>query len=310
MTIPTHTTFIFRQSGIALVTVMWLITFLTIVAAGVTVVARSDIQLTRNVVGVAQARSQAEGGIYYALAQLIETSGLKWIGNGSIYRPPVTGMKIEVRIQDEAGRIDINVANAELLKNLFVAAGASIDLAESCADAVMDWRDGDQLRRTRGAEWDDYVAAGRDYAPRNGPFPAVSELRLVLPITKSLFDAVRPALTVYSNAEGVNPALAPRMVLLAISGGDASNVTTYLTNREASPGQLITEGMPQINRDFVEAVGGQVFSISSRATGESGLSASVSAVVSLEPANSPVAFTILSWAQSPASKLSTEDMPL
>jgi len=302
-----------HQRGIALITVMWMVAFLTVMAASVTVLARSDIQLARNVVGVAQARSEAEGGIYYAVTRLIDTSHTQWIGNGSIHPVPVSGMKVEVTVQDEAGRIDINVADANLLRSLFIAGGAEPDLADECADAVMDWRDEDQLRRTHGAEWDDYVAAGLAYAPRNGPFLDIGELQMVLPVTKALFRAVRPALTIYSGSKGVNPALAPSMAMLAISGSGPEAVAQYMARRQASPGQLVTAGMPQVNRRFVEAVGGRVYSIVARATADSGLTAAVTAVVSLDRKDPMKPFIILNWGQNPLMNKpsqSSEQAPL
>lgn len=303
---PGNKSFVAHQGGIALITVMWMVAFLTVLAASATVMARSNIQLARNVVGVAQARNEAEGGIYYALTRLIDASSTKWIGNGSTYRVPKSGMTVDITIQDEAGRIDINVADEELLRNLFLAGGASAELADDCAAAVMDWRDEDQFHRNHGAESDDYRDAGRSYAPRNGPFLNIGELRLVLPLTKELFQAVRPALTIYSGSEGVNPALAPAMALLTISGGDREAVTQYMINRAASPGQLITAGMPQVNRRFVEATGGRVFHISASARTEGGIAVAVTAVVSLQPDDPLKTFTILDWGQRPVAGESLE----
>lgn len=290
-------TLIARQHGIALITVIWMLAFLTVLAAGVTVVARSDIQLARNVKGMTQARSEAEGGIYYAVTRLIDASGTKWIGNGSTYRVPGPGMKVEVTVQDEAGRIDINVADADLLRSLFIAGGADAELADECADAVMDWRDEDQLRRTHGAEWDDYVEAGVSYVPRNGKFLSIDELQMVLPVTREIFQLIRPALTIYNGGKGVNPALAPGIAMLAISNSGPDSVAEYMANREASPGRMVTAGMPQVNRRFVAAVGGKVFQISALATTDSGLSASVTAVVRLQTTDTQKPFMILDWGQ-------------
>jgi general secretion pathway protein K len=295
-----------HQNGIALITVMWMVAFLSVLAAGVTAIARGDVQLARNVLGVAQARNEAEGGIYYALTRLTDTSATKWIGNGSVYRVPVSGVKVEVTIQDEAGRIDLNGATAELLRNLFMAGGADVELADECTDAVMDWRDEDQFRRTHGAEWDDYVEAGLDYSPRNGPFLNIDELQMVLPVPRKLFRVIRPALTIYNGGNGFYPALAPAMALMAISGSDPEAVSLYLTNRQANPGQLVTAGMPQVGRRFAEAVGGKVFHISASATTDSGFAAAVTAVVSLNRNDPLKPFTILDWNQRPVAIKSRE----
>jgi general secretion pathway protein K len=302
-------TLIARQRGIALITVIWMIAFLTVLAAGVAVVARSDIQLARNVVGIAQARSEAEGGIYYAVTRLNDVSSGRWIGNGSTYRVPRPGVEVHVTVQDEAGRIDINVAEAELLKYLFMAGGADPELADECADAVMDWRDADQLRRNHGAERSDYADAGLSFAPRNDNFLSIDELQMVLPVTKEIFRAIRPALTIHSGGRGVNPALAPSVALMAISGADAETVAKYMAVR-GSAGRLATAGMPQIKRRFVEAVGGRVFQVSARAKTESGLSATVTAVISLQPNDPRKPFTILNWGQGRLANEISEQVSL
>ncbi|HEX6807361.1 MAG TPA: hypothetical protein VF118_05195 [Gemmatimonadaceae bacterium] len=74
--------------------------------------------------------------------------------------------------------IDINTADDSLLAHLFIALGNGSALADSLADAILDWRDADDVPRPSGAERNWYVAQGRG-APRNAPFADVRELRRV-----------------------------------------------------------------------------------------------------------------------------------
>ena len=56
-----------------------------------------------------------------------------------------------LRITDESGLIDLNASEALTLTNLFVSAGVDLARATSLAEAIVDWRDGDELRRVQAA---------------------------------------------------------------------------------------------------------------------------------------------------------------
>ncbi len=59
--------------------------------------------------------------------------------------------------------------------------------ADAVSDAVLDWRDPDNLTRMHGAEEKDYESKGLPYRPANGPFNVMSELLLVMGMTPELF---------------------------------------------------------------------------------------------------------------------------
>ena len=112
---------------------------------------------------------------------------------------------------DEAGRIDINLAPDPLLKGLLQnVGGLDPDAAEQVLDAILDWRDADDLRRPNGAEAPEYQAAGRKYVPTNAPFESTGELQRVLGMTPGLIARIADSITVYSRQRGINPATATR----------------------------------------------------------------------------------------------------
>lgn len=74
--------------------------------------------------------------------------------------------------------IDVNTADHATLSRVLLAAGASAFQADSLADAILDWRDPDQVARPNGAEANWYVANGR-MPPRNAPFADAREIALV-----------------------------------------------------------------------------------------------------------------------------------
>lgn len=74
--------------------------------------------------------------------------------------------------------IDVNTADDTVLTRLFIASGLPEGQADSVSDAILDWRDADQVARPNGAEAAWYVAHNR-YPPRDGPFTDIRELRRV-----------------------------------------------------------------------------------------------------------------------------------
>jgi len=83
-----------------------------------------------------------------------------------------------VALRPAGTTIDLNTADDGLLRRPFVALGYPPAVADSLADAILDWRDADDVPRPSGAEAAWYVARRRA-SPRNGPFADVRELRRV-----------------------------------------------------------------------------------------------------------------------------------
>lgn len=222
-----------RQDGVALVLVLWMVTLLTVIAGNFSYSMRGEAKIAHNQLLAAQARGQADAGAQRAWFELMKppTEPQRWQGDGFPHEWVSGDAVVRVAILDESGKIDLNTASDALLKGLFKSAGLSEEASDALLDAVLDWRDQDKMKRIHGAEEDDYRAAGRNYVPSNAPFETVDELRQVLGMSPELYRKLAPALTVYSRQAGVNAAIAPREVLLAIPGVDAGLVEQYLQQR-------------------------------------------------------------------------------
>jgi hypothetical protein len=83
-----------------------------------------------------------------------------------------------VQMQPAGLRLDLNALDAASLRRTFVHQRIDAAAADSLTDAILDWRDADDDARPRGAEGAWYAEHVRK-GPRNGPFAAVGELRLV-----------------------------------------------------------------------------------------------------------------------------------
>jgi general secretion pathway protein K len=155
-----------------------------------------------------------------------------WAPDGRPHTWSDGGARITITAVDETSKIDLNSANDALLKGLMTQVGGlDSDAAAHVVDAILDWRDTDDLRRPNGAEAADYRAAGLKYGPSNAPFESVGEFGRVLGVTPELYQRVARSLTVFSRQPGVNPTTAAREVLLALPNATPELVDQYLGAR-------------------------------------------------------------------------------
>jgi general secretion pathway protein K len=230
------------QSGIALVVVLWVLALLSVIAGSLVFSSRTEVLMAGNMAAVAQAEALADAGVYQAIHELVrpQTDLLRWKGDGLTHLWKYQGADLRVTILDESAKVDVNAAPTVLLKGLLRVLGIAEPDADALSDAVADWRDADDLRSLHGAEKSDYAAAGRDYGPANAPFETIEELRQVLGMSDDLYRKLEPLVTVYSRQSGINAAVAPREVLLALPGATPEQVNLFLEQRRI----LLEQGLP------------------------------------------------------------------
>ena len=222
------------QRGIALIAVLWLLVLLAGLALAIASRTRSETQLVAALSGEAEARALAEGAVFRAIERLLEpstTSGAAVTG----YERRVEdkdGVRIDVEIRDECGKVDLNTGRARLIEGL-LGQHAPTEDAFAITQAILDWRDPDSQRRPQGAEDNDYRALGRRSGARDGPFETVAELVQVKGMTPALLDRVAPDLTVDCLKAGVEPLAASPAVLAAVPGLAPPGIAAFLDRRAA-----------------------------------------------------------------------------
>ncbi len=235
-----------REQGMALLIVLGVVIFLSIIALNLADTLRLGQAMTGNALAAARAQAAADGAIHRMLVELqrprepVNPDNPAWRPNGRVYAWEEQGIGIEVSARPEAARIDLNFAAEPLLKQLFVAAGASEDEAQAIVAAIKDWTDADSLTRPNGAEAEEYRAAGRKVLPTNELFISIEELKNVLGVTPALYAAVASKLTVHSRTAGIDPLSAPLEVMLVVPGLDAGQVSAWVAERDAA----IAEDLP------------------------------------------------------------------
>lgn len=256
-----------RQEGIALVLVLWVALLMSIIAGSFALSARTESVQSRILFNKAQARYLAEAGLHRAVFELRNPDPeTRWIADGRNYEMELDGAKIEIKINDESGKIDLNQANEELLVGLFASVGVEFDDALALVDKIKDWKDADEEVSLAGAEDGDYFAAGYRHGAKDAPFDTVPELIQVMDIDYELYRKIEPALTVYSGRNNVNLAFAPREVLMAIDGINGQMADEFISQRHEiddvnMPLPVLAEGYSGQLRG-----GGTTFSIVAKAT--------------------------------------------
>ncbi|HPI95723.1 MAG TPA: type II secretion system protein GspK [Gammaproteobacteria bacterium] len=285
-----------KQKGIALILVLWVTVLLTVIASSFALSARTEATQARMIFDTTKARYLAEAGMHRAVYELRNPDPeARWIADGRKYEMELEETKIEIYITDETGKIDINLASAELLVGLFASLGMSEDEAMSYAEKVIDWRDNDDIKGLDGAEDDDYEAEGYPYGAKDALFDTVPELQQVMGINYDMYRQLEPAITVYSGNRDINIAYAPEQALMAMPGIEREDARAFIEERSQMEG--LDRELPMLGDEQSGATrgGGVAFSIKTKATLSNGHWAEMDATIRLGGTVNGRPFRVLRW---------------
>lgn len=281
-----------RQHGAALLVVLWVVVLLGLLAASFAADTASQARDTRMSVDAAMARARAEGAIWQVVLGLLadREGGVTALDGRPVELDTRSGDdghdtgSVRLAVQALRGRIDINHADATQLAALFAHTVEDASRHDALVDAVLDFRDADDLVRLHGAEADDYRRAGLAHGPADRPFADEAELALVMGVDRALFQRLVPLVTVHGE-RSVDGLVAPPEVLRALPGATPGQVEALLAMREHSP--------PATAFRFARS-SGQVVEVLASARQPGGVSRGVRAVVRLQPGQREP-YTILEW---------------
>src|SRR5271170_725046 len=214
-----------RSSGFALLIVLFTLVLIAFVVLHLTASGRTEIRIADNLVANAVAAAAADGAISEAIFNLADPRPeQRWPIDGSPQTLTVGDCRVEVRLEDEATRINPNLASPALMAALLQVAGSDPDAAQRVAAAIADWVGSSSTPQTADELQAGYRAAGLDYAPPGAPLETMDELGRVLGVTPKLYAALKPHLTLYGPAEpkpGADPIVTAAVAQLPHLGGDA-----------------------------------------------------------------------------------------
>ncbi len=289
-----------KQTGVAMVIVLWMVSLLTIMAASFSLSTQRNTGLVNNAKERARGLALADAGVNYALIMLSLPDPVKrWRSDGTDYQVALPGGEVGITIFDESGKIDINSASEQTLNIALGKLTGNIDQAASLTDIILDWRDSDDLNRLHGAEAKDYLAADKGYVPQNKNFQALEELQMVLGMPPALYKKLEPLLTIYTGQDGINPQKASAEALRLFFNMDEKAVADFLNMRSSIPPNMPVPtlsvppgGVPMVNG------GDTAYTIYARSRTGEGSGAGLKVIARRQfSRNNGAPFAFLSWKQ-------------
>ncbi|MGH8659535.1 MAG: general secretion pathway protein GspK, partial [Gammaproteobacteria bacterium] len=277
---------------IVLVIILWATVLLSVIMGGLVLAMRTEIRLAMTQSAQVRARALAEAGINHVILRLLQadrrqTPRLTLRTKQYRFSPG----QVRVYVEDEAGKIDLNQAGPELFDDLLLSVGLRDEQRESLVEAILDFRDPDNLNRLKGLEEEVYRESGLDYGPKNARFDTVEELLQTPGMSTKLFNKLRRGITVHSGLKEVNLILAPMSVLKAVPNQDPEKLRERMLQERETPGS--ERSALNLDPRYAGTGGGRVFSI--RAQGiVANARASTVAIISLDRIPQRP-YTILGW---------------
>lgn len=199
------------ERGVALVIVLGAIVLLSLQLGLLTMQVSDSARQIENAVVSARARALVHAGLEVAVAEIATAA------EGTITFQ-IDGSDVSVSLQDEAGRVNLNLAPLPLLTGLLKAVGASAEDAIMLADRIADWRDPDHQRSDKGAEDKDYRRGRLEHGAADRPFIDAADLARVLGMSREIAERLAEQVTVHSGGARINPLAATEVVLRALPG--------------------------------------------------------------------------------------------
>jgi general secretion pathway protein K len=242
------------RRGFALITVLWVLGILALLAAEFAASART----TRVAAGNARTDVRAVWAARAGFARATELldrklarnlAGYDLAAHGDMALPEIAydldGATVRAFALDARARVNVNRADAPTLARLFEVTGLSSAVADSLAEAILDWRDGDDFRRPRGAESAEYRTLRPPVLPRNAPIAEIEELRAVWGMSPERYARIAPYLTVAGDGRiGINSAAVA--VLQTLPGMDEAGAVAIAARRTRAPFRGIFDLLPAL----------------------------------------------------------------
>jgi general secretion pathway protein K len=242
-----------KESGIALIIVLWITALLIVISLSFSVMARTEVFSTITFKEQMINKYLAEAGIQRAMMEIFYRNANKnnkmtfteeevYRTDGKFYYGDMSNGYYKFSLNDESGKININTmtdASGIILNNLLVNSGLEKEVADMIVDCILDWKDADDLTRLHGAEDDYYKSLPNPYKAKNANFDNLEELLLVKGVTPEIFygNEEKPGLinfiTLYSNTSKININTAVLEVLKAIPFMSDANVQQIIDYRNA-----------------------------------------------------------------------------
>ncbi|MBI3583152.1 MAG: general secretion pathway protein GspK [Nitrospinae bacterium] len=292
------------EKGIALILVLWVVILLGVIVNTFAWMVRTEAQAVGNFKEETRAYYLARGGFQRTIMELLKSR------ESTVHEPLKERLKLdgrvnmihfidgyaEVRVMDEGGKIDINVASRDDIIRVITALGLEVEDKDVIADSILDWIDEDNFHRLNGAEDDYYRLLPEPYRAKNETLNTVDELLWVRGITPKIFynkvvsrsrdpelvsgegeenlsredgrfrTGLESVFTVFTGSNKININTAPISLLLSLPGVGEAQIERIIAVREERPfrdmSDLIgTVAFPPENGKFISFSPSEIYTI-------------------------------------------------
>ncbi|MFO1048964.1 MAG: type II secretion system protein GspK [Geminicoccaceae bacterium] len=204
-----------RERGAALVLVLVFTTAMAAAAVAFLAGRRTDALTLRGQLQAVEAEAMLDAALRETIAVIANKTPRQVVPDRLAWT--LGDVAVQVRIDRESGKVDLNKAPASLLRALPMALGAKEEQAQTLAAEVQDWRDEDHRVQEGGAEDGEYRSG------RTGPSGAAdrpmanpAELLYLPGMDRGIWAALRPYVTIYTGASGPDARAASATVRQAL----------------------------------------------------------------------------------------------
>jgi len=176
-----------KRKGLVIIAVLWTVVVLMAIVAVLGRRTRLDMKVCMSRMDAVRCKWACRAGVEKAVAVLntdeTENDTLLdfWSDSDEDFNDVMLDRCVlQIKVIDETSKLDINAATKDQLMGLPY-------MLEEIADAIIDWRDTDDMPSGLGVESGYYEGLDFVYRARNGPFRTIRELLMVKDVTEDLF---------------------------------------------------------------------------------------------------------------------------
>jgi len=198
-----------RSGGFTLLFVLIAVGTLSLIGIAIIHLSRSHGETSAGLLSSIKAEVLAEGGYNLAITDLVYSkvssgSGKsRFIVNYGNIRCSIDEDVLTVRIDDEGGKIDLNVANEELIRRLMLGVGVEPAEAAALTQGIIAYRDTRHEIDNSGV--------------MRGHFLSAYQILQIPGVDDRLMEMLSPFITVFSHIPGVDPSRSQPPMLKVLS---------------------------------------------------------------------------------------------
>ena len=241
-----------RERGIAIVAALWAAAIMAVIVLSVLQIVRADARVGRGREDVAAMNSVADAAVNISILALLGPQATQPPVNSVPFNVPFAGYTTRVLIQDEAGKIDLNMASDIVLHQLLIDAGLDTGAATAVTSNILAWRG------TRGDSQN--IGGDASSIPHKSRLQSVEELQLVPGVTPGLYREIEPLVTVYSQTPWIDPVFSSLEILNVFRSIDSNAEAVWRRREEQRAGVRPADSNPGVAL-------GHAFTITAEVTG-------------------------------------------